>query len=172
MFCTISHYFGITGTTLLRKHEGTQTLIVTKFTSCQCLHHLRNVANCCTFTSWDRTYQQLIIVSACHNAKLLRWQLAATSAPHDEVSLQEAPFWMQSEHTHCHSSQNPECKHVYKTRYMHKSGNILQHDGKYQSDDCYQITTCTSGDTKHNCPRLQHRTASEQSNDYFPWLLQ
>jgi len=95
-----------------------------------------------------------------HSLSMSQCQTAEVATKtHDEVSQQEAPFWMQSEHMYCHSSQNPECKHVYKTRHMLKSGNILQHDGKYKPDDCYQITTCTSRDTKHNCPRLQHRNS-------------
>jgi hypothetical protein len=134
----------------LENIKGFKTMTVTKFTSCQCLHHLHNTAELMHMHIMRQNMS-----ASDHSLSMSQCQTdEVATKTHDEVSLQEAPFWMESAHVHCHSSQNPECKHAYKNRHMHKSDNILQHDGKYKPDDCFQIT-CTSRDTKNNCPRLQ-----------------
>jgi hypothetical protein len=140
----------------LENIKGFKTLTATKFTSCQCLRHLCNTA--------ELTHMRIMrqnMSASDHSLSMSQCQTAevATKTQDEEVSLQEAPFWTWSVHVYCQRSQNPECKHVYKNRHMHKSGNILQCNGKYKSDDCYQITTCMSGDTKHNRPTLQQRNS-------------
>lgn len=83
-------------------------MIVTKFISCRCLHHLCNAAELLHIHIMRQNMS-----ASDHSLSMSQCQTAEVATKtHDEVSLQEAPFWMQSEHMYCHSSQNPECMYT------------------------------------------------------------
>jgi hypothetical protein len=140
--CAFSNDFGITGTTLttgLENIKGFKTLTATKFTSCQCLRHLCNTAE-------------------LMHKRIMRQNMSASdhSLSMSQCQTAEVATKTQDEVSHCRRLHSG--REVYKNRHMHKPSNILQCNGKYKSDDCYQIT-CMSGDTKHNRPTLQQRNS-------------